>query len=146
MKLPEISVRRPVTTVMVFAAIALFGSIAFSKLNLDMLPDIEPPAVSVITPYPWASATDVESEITKYLEDKLSTTPGLDRLESKSKDNMSIVNCIFNWNTDLDVAVNDIREKIDLAKPDLADGAKSATFWRLLSRSMCDVSLDRGNR
>jgi HAE1 family hydrophobic/amphiphilic exporter-1 len=125
MKLPDIAVRRPVATIMVFAAIILLGSVAFFKLNLDLLPDIEPPAVSVITPYPGASATDVESDITKYLEDKLSTTPNLDRLESKSKDNISIVNCIFNWGADLDVAVNDIREKIDLAKPDL-DKAKDA--------------------
>lgn len=63
MKLPEISVRRPVTTVMVFAAITLLGCVAFFRLNLDLLPDIEPPAVSVITPYPGASATDVESEV-----------------------------------------------------------------------------------
>ncbi|MCK4565256.1 MAG: efflux RND transporter permease subunit, partial [Verrucomicrobia bacterium] len=72
MKLPEIAVSRPVTTVMVFAVIALLGAVSFSKLNLDMLPDIEPPAVSVITTYPGASAADVESEVTKYLEDHLS--------------------------------------------------------------------------
>jgi HAE1 family hydrophobic/amphiphilic exporter-1 len=138
MKLPEISVRRPVTTVMVFAAITLLGCVAFFKLNLDLLPDIEPPAVSVITPYPGASATDVESEVTKYLEDQLSTTPNLDRLESKSKDNIAIVNCIFEWGTDLDVAVNDIREKIDLAKPDLADGAKDPFIFKF-SSSMVPV-------
>lgn len=138
MKLPEISVRRPVTTVMVFAAIILLGSVAFFKLNLDLLPDIEPPAVSVITPYPGASATDVESEVTKYLEDQLSTTPDLDRLESKSKDNIAIVTCVFNWGTDLDVAVNDIREKIDLAKPDLADGAEDPFIFKF-SSSMVPV-------
>jgi len=138
MKLPEISVRRPVTTVMVFAAITLLGCVAFFKLNLDMLPDIEPPSVSVITPYPGASATDVESEVTKYLEDQLSTTPDLDRLESKSKDNIAIVTCVFNWGTDLDVAVNDIREKIDLAKPDLADGAKEPFIFKF-SSSMVPV-------
>jgi HAE1 family hydrophobic/amphiphilic exporter-1 len=138
MKLPEIAVRRPVTTIMMFAAIALLGCVSFLKLNLDMLPDIEPPAVSVITFYPGASATDVESEVTKYLEDQLSTTPDLDRLESRSKDNISIVNCIFNWGTDLDVAVNDIREKIDLAKPDLADGAKEPFIFKF-SSSMVPV-------
>ena len=138
MKLPEIAVRRPVTTVMLFAAIALLGVVAFFKLNLDMLPDIEPPAVSVITLYPGASATDVESEVTKYLEDELSATPNLDRLESKSKDNISIVNCIFDWGTDLDVAVNDIREKIDLAKPDLADGAEEPFIFKF-SSSMVPV-------
>ncbi|MBW1773589.1 MAG: efflux RND transporter permease subunit [Deltaproteobacteria bacterium] len=138
MKLPEIAVRRPITTIMIFAAIALLGSVAFFKLNLDMLPDIEPPAVSVITTYPGASAMDVESEVTKYLEDHMSTTPNLDRLESKSKDNISIVNCIFDWGTDLDVAVNDIREKIDLSKPDIADGAKQPFIFKF-SSSMVPV-------
>jgi HAE1 family hydrophobic/amphiphilic exporter-1 len=138
MKLPEIAVRRPVTTVMLFAAVTLLGCVAFFKLNLDLLPDIEPPAVSVITPYPGASATDVESEVTKYLEDQLSTTPDLDRLESKSKDNIAIVNCVFNWGADLDVAVNDIREKIDLAKPDLADGAEEPFIFKF-SSSMVPV-------
>ena len=130
MKLPQLAVQRPVSTVMVFAAIALLGAVTFFKLNLDMLPDIEPPAVSVIIPYPGASAMDVESEVTKYLEDKLSTTPNLDKLESKSKDNISIVNCIFDWGTDLDEAVNDIREKIDLSKPDLAEGAKEPFIFK----------------
>ena len=132
-QLPEIAVRRPVTTVMVFAAIALLGSVAFFKLNLDMLPDIEPPAISVITPYPGASATDVESEVTKYLEDQLSTTPNLERLESTSKDNLSIVTCIFDWGTDIDVAVSDVREKIDLAKPDIAGEAKEPFIFKFSS-------------
>ena len=138
MKLPETAVKRPVTTIMIFAALVIIGTVAFFKLNLDLLPDIEPPAVSVITPYPGASAVDVESEVTKYLEDQLSTTPDLDRLESKSKDNISIVTCIFDWGTDLDVAVNDIREKIDLAKPDMADGAKEPFIFKF-SSSMVPV-------
>ena len=138
MKLPEMAVRRPVTIIMVFAALVMIGAVAFFKVNLDLLPDIEPPAVSVITAYPGASAVDVESEVTKYLEDQLSTTPDLDRLESKSKDNISIVNCIFDWGTDLDVAVNDIREKIDLAKPDIADGAKEPFIFKF-SSSMVPV-------
>jgi len=123
MRLPEVAVRRPVTTAMVFAGIALLGTVAYFRINLDMLPDISPPAISVITTYPGASATDVESEVTKYLEDQLSTVPRLDRLESVSKDNISIVNCIFDWGANLDVATNDIREKVDLATPDLAKGA-----------------------
>jgi HAE1 family hydrophobic/amphiphilic exporter-1 len=138
MNLPEIAVKRPVTIIMVFAALVMIGAVSFFKLNLDLLPDIEPPAVSVITPYPGASAVDVESEVTKYLEDQLSTTPDLDRLESKSKDNISIVSCIFDWGTDLDVAVNDIREKIDLAKPDIADGAEEPFIFKF-SSSMVPV-------
>ena len=133
MKLPEIAVRRPVFIMMLFAAIGLLGGVAFTELNLGMLPDIDPPAVSVITPYPGASAIDVESEVTKYMEDKLSTTSNLDRLESISKDNISIITCIFDWGADLDVAVNDIREKIDLARPDIAEGAKNPFIFKFSS-------------
>ncbi len=75
MRLPEIAVRRPVTTVMVFAGIALLGTVAFFRTNLDMLPDISPPAISVITTYPGASATDVESEVTKYSGPALDAAP-----------------------------------------------------------------------
>jgi HAE1 family hydrophobic/amphiphilic exporter-1 len=83
MKLFEIAARRPVATIMIFAAITLLGFVAFFKPNLDMLPDIEPPALAICTRYPGASATDVESDVIKYLKDQLSTTPNLDRLESK---------------------------------------------------------------
>jgi len=138
MRLPEIAVRRPVTTVMVFAGIALLGTVAFFRTNLDMLPDISPPAISVITTYPGASATDVESEVTKFLEDQLSTLPRLERLESVSKDNISIVNCIFDWGANLDVATNDIREKTDLALPDLAKGADKPFLFKF-SSSMVPV-------
>jgi HAE1 family hydrophobic/amphiphilic exporter-1 len=138
MKLPEIAVKRPVFIMMLFAAITLLGGVAFTELNLGLLPDIDPPAVSVITPYPGASATDVESEVTKHMEDQLSTTSNLVRLESVSKDNISIITCIFDWSADLGVAVNDIREKIDLARPDIAEGAKNPFIFKF-SSSMAPV-------
>ncbi len=136
MRLPEVAVRRPVSTVMVFAGIALLGTVAFFRTNLDMLPDISPPAISVITTYPGASAGDVESEVTKYLEDQLSTLPRLDRLESVSKDNISIVNCIFDWGADLDAATNDIREKVDLATPDMAKSADKPYLFKFSSSTV----------
>lgn len=136
MSLPKLAVDRPIATIVLFAAIALMGAISFNKLNLDLMPNIEPPAISVITPYPGASAQDVESEVTKYLEDQLSTTPDLSRLESLSKDNLSIVTTIFDWGTDLDVAVSDVREKIDLAKPYLTSEADSSFIFKFSSAMM----------
>lgn len=133
MSLPKLAVSRPIATIVLFAAIALMGTISFTRLNLDLMPDIEPPAISVVTPYPGASAQDVESEVTKYLEDQLSTTPNLSRLESLSKDNLSIVTTIFDWGTDLDVAVSDVREKIDLAKPYLTGDAESSFIFKFSS-------------
>jgi len=126
MKLPEFAVRRPYTVLMIFLGIALMGAISLFKLNLDFLPDIEPPAISVLVPYPGATASDVENDVTKYLEDQLSTVNNLDKLKSLSKDNLAMVTCLFDWGTDLDVAVNDVRDKLDLAKPDIREHAPDA--------------------
>ncbi len=60
MKLPEISVKRPTAVAMVFLAIFLIGMVSMSKLPLDLMPEIEPPAITVIIAYPGASARDVE--------------------------------------------------------------------------------------
>ncbi len=126
MNLPEFAVRRPTTVMMIFLAIALMGAISLSMLNIDLLPEIEPPAISVLVPYPGATASDVESDVTKYLEDQLSTVNNLDKLISLSKDNLAMVTCKFAWGTDLDVASNDVRDKIDLAKPDIHEHAPDA--------------------
>ncbi|MBW1732755.1 MAG: efflux RND transporter permease subunit [Deltaproteobacteria bacterium] len=129
MKLPEFAVKRPNTVLMIFLGLFLFGTISLSKLGidmLDMLPEIEPPAISIIVPYPGASASDVESDVTKYLEDQLSAVNNLDKLNSISKDNLSVVTCQFEWGTNLDVASNDVRDKIDLAKADIEEHAPDA--------------------
>ena len=126
MNLPGFAVKRRLTVLMIFLGIFLFGVISLSKLGMDLLPEIEPPAISVLVPYPGASATDVESDITKYLEDMLSTIPNLDKLRSLSKDNLSMVTCQFKWGTDLDIAANNVRDKVDLAKPDIYEHAPDA--------------------
>ncbi|MCK5582876.1 MAG: efflux RND transporter permease subunit, partial [Elusimicrobiales bacterium] len=115
MNLPGFAVKRPLTVLMFFLAIFLFGVISLSKLGIDMLPEIEPPAISVIVPYPGASASDVENDVTVYLEDQLSVVNNLDKLSSSSKDNISVVTCQFKWGTDLNAASNDVRDKLDLA-------------------------------
>ncbi len=126
MNLPEFAVRRKVTVWMIFLAIALMGVISLTKLKIDLLPEIEPPAITVLVPYPGASAEDVESDVTKYLEDQLSTVNNLDKLRSISKDSLAAVTCMFKWGADLDVAANDVRDKIDLARQDVRDHAPDA--------------------
>jgi len=123
MNLPQFAVRRPYTVLMIFLAIFLIGLIAISKLPIDLLPEIEPPVISVLVPYPGATASDVESDVVKFLEDRLSTVPNLDELNSLSKDNLGMVSCKFKWGTDLDVASNDVRDKVDLAKYDIKEHA-----------------------
>jgi len=126
MNLPEFAVRRPHTVLMIFLGITLIGAISLFKLKIDFLPEIEPPAITVLVPYPGATASDVESDVTKYLEDQLSTVNNLDKLKSLSKDNLSAVTCLFDWGTNLDVAANDVRDKLDLAKPDIREHAPDA--------------------
>jgi len=119
MKLPELSVRRPVTVTMFFLALLLLGVVSYFQLPTDLLPDIDPPAISVITVYPGTNATDVENDVTKILEDVLSSVNNLDKILSTSKDNISVITCKFNWGADLDVASNDIRDAINMARRDL---------------------------
>ncbi len=126
MNLPGLAVKRPVTTLMVFLALLVFGIVSLTRINLDMLPEITPPGISVIVPYPGASASDVESDVVEYLEDTLSTVNNLDHLVSVAKDNVAVITCQFTWGTNLDVASSDIRDKIDLTKTDLAQHAPDA--------------------
>ncbi|MCM8785190.1 MAG: efflux RND transporter permease subunit [Candidatus Omnitrophica bacterium] len=126
MTLPEISVRRPYTILMIFLAILLISLITIPKIPIDLMPNIEPPVITVIVPYPGASASDVENDITKYLEDQLTTVEDIDEINSISKDNISIVSCKFKWGKNLDSATNDIRDKVDLAKTEIYQHAPDA--------------------
>ncbi|MCD6385155.1 efflux RND transporter permease subunit, partial [Candidatus Sumerlaeota bacterium] len=126
MRLPETSVKRPVATLMVFVAIFIMSVVSVFFLKIDLLPEIEPPAISIIIPYPGASASDVESDVTKYIEDQMTGVNNLDSLYSISKDNLSVVTCKFTWGTNLDVAINDVRDKLDMAKYDVKKHAPDA--------------------
>jgi HAE1 family hydrophobic/amphiphilic exporter-1 len=123
MRLPEFSVKYPVAALMLFLALGLIGTYAAVKLSVDMYPDMEPPVVSVITTWPGASASDVETEVTDKIEDFVSSVDNLETLTSKSLDNLSVVACRFGWGADLDVAAADIRDKLEMAKRDLPDDA-----------------------
>ncbi|MCF8108127.1 MAG: efflux RND transporter permease subunit [Desulfohalobiaceae bacterium] len=123
MKASAFAVKQPVATLMLFLALALLGSYALTRLNVDMYPNIEPPVVSVITSWPGAGASDVETELTEIIEDNVNSVNNLDTLSSKSLDNLSIVSCRFDWGTDLDVASNDLRDALDIALRDLPEEA-----------------------
>jgi HAE1 family hydrophobic/amphiphilic exporter-1 len=89
-----------------------------------MMPEIEPPSISVISSYPGAGSEDVEINVTEELENQLGTTPGLEKITSTSSEGSSIITLKFVWGTNLDEASNDVRDRIDLAKrflPDIPD-------------------------
>ena len=133
MKLPEFSVRQPVATAMLFLALALLGGFSAHRLSVDMYPDIEPPVISILTSWPGASASDVESEVSEVIENSVNAVNNLDSLTSKSMDNLSLISCKFDWGTDLDVASNDIRDKLEFAKRKLPDDADTPVLFKFSS-------------
>jgi HAE1 family hydrophobic/amphiphilic exporter-1 len=133
MRLPEFSVKQPVATLMVFLAVILIGIISLTKLNVDMFPDIEPPVVSILTAWPGASASDVETEVTQIIENTVNSVNNLDTLTSKSLDNLSAISCKFDWGTDLNIATSDIRDKLELAKRDLPSDAEPPMLFKFSS-------------
>lgn len=116
MKIYESAVKKPVTTALIFVAIVVLGLFSFSRLSVDLYPEIELNAVTVMTTYSGASATDIEQNVTKPMETSLSTVSDLKRITSVSKDNISLITVEFEYGTDMDEAVNDIRSVIDMLK------------------------------
>lgn len=136
MKLYESSVKKPITTSLIFIAIIVLGLFSLSKLSIDQMPEIEMNTAIVLVTYPGASAEDVENNVVKPLESALSTVSDLKKLTSTSKENTAIVSVEFNWGIDLDDAVNDMRDKIEMIKSFLPDGCSNPMILKLSTDMM----------
>ena len=101
MKIYESAVRKPVSTVLMFVGVMVFGLFSLMNLAVDQYPEIEIPQISVITFYPGANAADIETNITRILEDNLNTVSNLKKLTSKSQDNVSMIIVEFEYGSDL---------------------------------------------
>jgi HAE1 family hydrophobic/amphiphilic exporter-1 len=130
MTLYESAVKKPITTILIFAAVVIIGAFAFTRLPVDLFPDIETNQLTVIVAYPGASASDIETNITQPLENSLNTAENLKKLTSQSKDNMSLVTLEFNYGTDINIATNDVRDKIDMVKSSLPDEISTPIIFK----------------
>jgi HAE1 family hydrophobic/amphiphilic exporter-1 len=131
MKIYETSVRNPVSTIMIFIGVVVFGLFSLQRLSIDLYPEIEIPFISVFTTYAGASAADIETNITKRMEDNLNTVNNLKKLTSRSYDNFSLVSVQFEWGTNLDEATNDIRDVISRVERFLPDDADRPTIFKM---------------
>ena len=113
MKIAQISIKRPITTVMFFIAIILLGFVSLKELSVDLLPDISYPKLSVVTQYVGVAPEEIETIVTEPLEAAVSRIPGLRRVESVSKEEVSYMTLEFAWGTDMDFAMLHTREKLD---------------------------------
>ena len=112
MSLYSTAVRKPVSTILIFIGVIVFGLFSLNRLSIDLYPEIDPPIISVFTTYPGANAADIETNITRLLEDNLNTVNDLKKLTSSSRENISLIILEFEWGINLDEATNDVRDAI----------------------------------
>lgn len=124
MGFPNFSVRRPVTIIMIYSAIILLGVICWMKLPQELFPPLNYPQLTIVTTYENAAPEEVETQITRIIEEAIGTVSRLRRISSISKEGTSIVFAEFLWGTNIDFAALGLREKIDLIKERLPQDAE----------------------
>ncbi len=121
MSIAEVAVKRPLLIIVIFTVLIMFGALSYSKLNYKLLPNIEVATVVVSTVYPGASAAEVETSVTKKLEDAFASVEGLDKINSTSQEGVSQITVQLKSGTNVDQAERDIQRKADQAQNDLPD-------------------------
>ncbi|MBQ9398045.1 MAG: efflux RND transporter permease subunit [Bacteroidales bacterium] len=136
MSIYKTAIEKPVTTALIFVAVILIGLFSLSRLPIDQFPEMDQPYITVMTTYAGASASEIETTVTKLIENSLTSVDGLKELTSSSRDNMSVVSLELEWGTDRDEASNDVRSFIDMVKSNLPEGCSSPVMFKLNSSLM----------
>ena len=130
------AVNNPVTTSLVFIALAIFGIFSLINISLDRFPKFDANVVMVMSSYPGASAEDIETNLTKVLENSLNGVSDLKDMSSTSKENISLITLEFVEGVDIDVATNDVRDKLDMVNSVLPDGASLPVIFKFSADDM----------
>ena len=133
MKLSDISIHRPVFATVVSLLLIVLGVIAFTRLPLRELPDIDPPVVSINTSYTGASAAVMETRVTKVIEDAVSGIEGVDTIRSSSENGISRINIEFTLERDIESAANDVRDAVSRVLNQLPDDADAPRVRKVSS-------------
>ena len=136
MAIYKTAIQKPITTGLVFVAVIVLGLFSLTRLPIDQMPEMDPPYVTVMTTYAGANASEIETNITKIIENSLNSVDGLKNITSTSKDNMSVVTLEFEWGENIDEALNDIRSYVDLLYDNLPDGVSRPMILKLNSSAM----------
>ena len=138
MSIYRTAVNNPVTTTLLFVAFAIFGVFSFINISIAQFPDFDANVIMVMSAYPGASAADIETNLTKVLENGLNGVSDLKDITSRSKENISMLILEFNYGVDIDVATNDVRDKLDLLNSSLPDQASTPVIFKF---SMDDLPI-----
>lgn len=130
MSIYEGSVKKPVMTTLVFVAVVIIGIFSLNNVPIDLLPDIETNTIMVMTTYEGASAADVETNVTRPLENSLNTVANLKKLTSSSRENRSLITLEFDFGENIDVLTDDVRQKLDMVKSYLPEGVTDPIIFK----------------
>lgn len=148
MKISNLSVKRPVTVIMMMLIVVLLGFVSLSKLSIDLYPDIEVPVALVITNYSGVGPQEIESLVTEPVEESMATVNNVDRISSTSSEGSSVVVLEFDYGADMDAGTMQMREKLDLIRDFLPENASSPFVFKIDPNAMpiitAGLSSDRG--
>ena len=136
MSLQRTAVNNPVTTALIFVAIAIFGIFSLMNLSINQFPNMETNFIMVMTSYPGASAADIETNITKTLENTLNAVPDLKHLSSTSRENTSVISLEFESGIDIETATNNVRDKLDIVRNYLPDNCTNPVLFKFNAEDM----------
>ncbi len=137
----------PVLTICVFALIAIVAFFTLGNMQIDLMPDMDMPVAMVMTSYDNAGPESVEKSVTEVLESGLISVSNLKEMTSESSEGSSLIRLEFNYGTNIDTAINDIRDKLDMVKGSLPDDADSPQIFKFDSSAMPVMTLAlNGNR
>jgi len=122
MFLSKVSINRPVMITMIILVFIVFGMLAYFGLPLNLMPRADLPVVSISTIYAGAGPAEIEMQISKKIEDEVSTISNISVIESYSMDNFSLLTIMFDLNKDVDVAASEVTQKVDAIINELPSG------------------------
>ncbi|MFP4622663.1 MAG: efflux RND transporter permease subunit [Gemmatimonadota bacterium] len=135
MSLPRRSIGRPVAVAMLFVAVAFLGLISFARLPIDLLPDVSYPRLIIYTQHTGVGPAEVERFVTERVEEQVARVPGVQEVESVSREGVSLVTARFVWGTDMDFAVLNVRERLQTLDNVLPEQAEKPVVLRTDPRS-----------
>lgn len=136
MSIYSTSVKRPVTTILIFVALIVMGLYSLTQLPIDLYPEMELPFIGVVTTYGGASASDIETNVTRPVEDALNSVSNLKEITSTSSDGLSVIFMNFEYGTNLDEASNDIRSNLGFIDRVLPKDAEKPMIMKFNSSMM----------
>ena len=136
MSITKATLRHPVLTLIVFVLLGIMGLFTLKNVSISLMPDVDYPYLNINTTYQNAGPESVEKSVTKLLESQLVSVTGLKKITSTSSEGSSSISLEFNYGTDLDIATNNVRDKIDRVVRSLPDDAGTPSIFKMDSNSM----------